>query len=294
MIQTWKLTKTKPDEIRFDDESSLDAITRQLPEGWYSTFRTFDSCSRVIGLSAHLKRLPHADASALRRNLTQLLEPYCPGEARIRVIETHAREFYISIEPLKPLPGQIYEKGVRVETTTIQRRDPRVKSTAFITASDTERKHLTQEGIFEALLVKSGRILEGMTSNFFYIPRAEQRLGGTKWKSKSASTAGSTSINPSAQRGILCTALRGVLYGVTRSMVIRAAHKRGMQVRYRALKLDQLPDVNEAFITSSSRGIVPVIQIDAFKVGQGRVGDDTKMLMQAYNELVIFQAEKIA
>ncbi|MCL4260312.1 MAG: hypothetical protein KJZ52_06775, partial [Anaerolineales bacterium] len=60
MIRTWKIAKTKLNEVRFDDNSSLDAVTRQLPNGWYSTFRTFDKCSRAIGLSAHLRRLPNA------------------------------------------------------------------------------------------------------------------------------------------------------------------------------------------------------------------------------------------
>ena len=179
-------------------------------------------------------------------------------------METHGREFYISIEPLKVLPPEIYEKGVRVETTTLRRNDPRVKSTDFIAASTDERKHIAKEGIFEALLVKNGRILEGMTSNFFYVAQ-----------------------------GILCTAQRDILLGVTRTMVIRAARGRGVEVRYRALKLDQLSLVKEAFITSSSRGIVPVVQIDDARVGQGRVGEMTKMLMNAYDEYVMLHAELI-
>jgi len=295
MTRTWKITKTKLDELRFDDNSSLDAVTRQLPDGYYSTFRTFDSCTRVIGLSAHLKRLPHADASFLRGCLTQLLRPYRADEARVRVMETKRGEFYISIEPLKLLPREVYEKGVRVETTTLHRNDPRTKSTAFISASDGERKHIAQEGIFEALLVKNGRILEGMTSNFFYIfrpERNEERLL-RRVQSKDASTAGLTSISPSAQRGIIYTAQRGILLGVTRTMVIRAARGRGLGVRFRSLRLDQLSRVKEAFITSSSRGIVPVIHIDDVIVGQGSPGKVTRMLMSAYDEYVLKHAEVI-
>lgn len=269
MIRTWKLTKNKAEEQRFEDESSLDAIARQLPEGWYSTFRTYDNSTRVIGLSEHLKRLPHADASFLRRNLIQLLETFRPGEARVRVLETRQKKFYVFIEPLIQFPRRLYEKGVRVETTTLHRENPRVKSTAFIGASSDERKHLAQTGIHEALLVKNGRILEGMTSNFFYI-------------------VGRDIIPP-----YLGTAGRGILPGVTRTMVIRAARGRGLQVRYRALTLDQVPAVNEAFITSSSRGIVPVIQIDNMLVGQGRVGEVAKLLMRAYEEYVLMHAEKI-
>ena len=287
MIRTWKLTNTQPDELHFDDESSLDAITRQLPDGYYSTFRTYDSCTRVIGLSTHLKRLPSVDASSLRRQLLLLLEPYRPDEARVRVMETKQGQVYVSIEPLKPLPREVYEKGVRVETTTIQRINPRIKSTTFITVSDQERRHIAQEGIFEALMVKNGKILEGMTSNFFYILRTER--------------ASTTPLRGSAQREILYTAQRDILLGVTRTMVIRAARGRGVEVIYRALKLDQLSAVQEAFITSSSRGIVPVIQIDHVRVGQGRrraerveaVGRITKELMRAYEEYVMKKAEKI-
>ncbi|WKZ48680.1 MAG: aminotransferase class IV [Anaerolineales bacterium] len=268
MIHTWKIS-THPIEIHFRDNSSLDAVTRQLPNGWYSTFRTFDSCTRVIGLSAHLKRLPHADASFLRASLTRLLDSFRPGEARVRVMEAGDGQFYISIEPLKLLPRETYENGVRVETTSLHRDDPRVKSSAFISASDEERKHLASEGIFEALLVKNGRILEGMTSNFFYIVERD-------------------GIPPHVS-----TASKDILLGVTRRMVIRAARGRGLGVRYRSLRLDQLSRVKEAFITSSSRGVVPVIQIDDVRVGQGRVGRTTKILMKAYEDYVIRHAEKI-
>jgi len=66
-----------------------------------------------------------------------------------------------------------------------------------------------------------------------------------------------------------------------------------VEVRFRALKLDQLSGVKEAFITSSSRGIVPVIQIDDVRVGQGRPGKMTWMLMSAYEKYVLNHAEKI-
>jgi branched-subunit amino acid aminotransferase/4-amino-4-deoxychorismate lyase len=92
---------------------------------------------------------------------------------------------------------------------------------------------------------------------------------------------------------VLCTAQRDILLGVTRRNVIRVARGRGLEMRYSPLKLDQLPAVNEAFITSSTRGIVPVIQIDNVTVGQGSPGRITKMLISAYNEYVLKAAEKI-
>jgi branched-chain amino acid aminotransferase len=284
MIQIWHVTPTQT--IQLDLEStSLDEVTRQLPEGYYSTFRTFDRCTRVLGLKAHLRRLyepvssPEVSAAFLRRQLRALLEPYRPDEARVRAIMTKQGKAYIVVEHLKPLTREVYEKGVHVETTALHREHPRLKSTAFIGRSNSERKHIAQEGIFEALLMKNGKILEGMTSNFFYIPRAER--------------SGTESATPTEREAILCTARNNILLGVTRKTVIDIARGRGLEVKYVPLKHDQLSAIDEAFITSSSRGIVPVVKIDDFTVGEGRPGPLTMQLIDSYEAYVLEKAEKI-
>jgi branched-chain amino acid aminotransferase len=274
MIKTWHITKTQNTELQID-AASLDEVTRQLPEGYYSTFRTFDRCTRVLGFDSHLRRLyepvsaPEVDGSFLRRQLRALLEPYRPHEARVRVVVTGAGEAYIAIEPLKPLPRVVYEKGVRVELTPLQRQNPRLKSTTFIARSDSERKHITQEGIFEALLVKDGNILEGMTSNFFYIVERD-------------------GLPPR-----LYTAGEDILLGITRQTVIDVAQELELEVVYEPLKQDQIASIDEAFITSSSRGIVPVIQIDGVRIGQGIPSPITRQLTSAYEAYVTEHAQGI-
>jgi len=276
MIRTWRVTPTQ--NVPLDNgDLSLDDVTRQLPDGYYSTFRTFDGCQRVLGLSAHLRRLydpvsaPEVSHSFLRQQMRTLLEPYRPGEARIRAVMTKQGEVYLAIAPLSVLPREIYEKGVQVETTELEREQPRLKSTAFIGRSDSERKHIAQQGIFEALLVKDGNILEGMTSNFFYV------------------------VAPDASPIPLSigTARADILLGITRKTVIDLARGRGLEVKYQPLKRDQLAAVSEAFLTSSSRGIVPVIKIDDVAIGQGSPGPATRQLLQAYDEHVIQKAENI-
>ena len=270
MIRIWNITPEHNIGINLTNSSSLDSVTHQLPDGYYSTFRTYDGCRRVLGLKVHLRRLydpvtsPDVSASFLRRQLVTLLEHFLPDEARVRVIMTKLGQVYVVAEPLKLLSNAVYGNGVRVETTEIHRDSPRLKSTAFIGASDSERKHIAQEGIFEALLVKNGKILEGMTSNFFHV-----------------------------KDNILYTAQRDILLGVTRRTVIHLARGRGVDVKYQPLKLDHLSAVDEAFITSSSRGVVPVTRIDEATIEQGRPGQITRMLMSAYDEYVLKHAEKI-
>lgn len=285
MIQTWHITRTH--NIKLDlQASTLDEVTRQLPDGYYSTFRTFDGCLRVLGLTSHLRRLygpvssAEVDEAVLRRQLRTLLESYRPGEARVRAVMTREGQAYLAMAPLS-LPRAIYENGVRAETTPLQREHPRLKSTSFIDRSDAERKHIAEEGIFEALLVKEGQILEGMTSNFFYILRAERSEERSLLRAQS-------------KREItLCTARNHILLGITREMVIDLAQAGGLEVKYRPLKLDQLPEIEEAFLTSSSRGIVPIVQIDHLPVGQGSPGPITQQLSAAYEQAIIQRAEEI-
>jgi branched-subunit amino acid aminotransferase/4-amino-4-deoxychorismate lyase len=262
--------------------SSLDEVTRQLPEGYYSTFRTFDGCTRVLGLSMHLRRLyqpvptPEVDESFLRRQLRGLLEPFQPREARIRAVMTKQGETFVAIEPLQPLPREILEKGVSVVTTELQREHPRLKSTSFISRSDWERTYIAAEGIFEALLVKHGNILEGMTSNFFYLGQA------SPWRRGDI-----------ANLPYIGTAGNDILFGITRRTVIEVARQMGLEVKDLALKRDQLHEVNEAFLTSSSRGLVPIVKIDGAIIGQGSPGPMTKQLSAAYEAYVIENAESI-
>ena len=75
-INLWRITPSQNIKTELD-AASLDEVTRQLPDGYYSTFRTFDGCSRVLGLTAHLERLygpvsaPEVGASFLRRQFAR-------------------------------------------------------------------------------------------------------------------------------------------------------------------------------------------------------------------------------
>jgi len=274
MTKVWKIsTANESGEIELPDMSTLDAITRQLPSGYYSTFRTFGAGRRVLGLRAHLQRLydPPAmqnikvsvDAAMLRKFLSDALRNY-RSEARVRLIMSREGQVYVVIETLKSLPPEIYSHGVKVVTSDVQRENPRLKSTNFISASERERVQISRRNIFEALLIRNGSILEGITSNFFYVMYDK-----------------------------LATARQNVLLGVTRRTVLRVARGSGLEIIYRSLKRKQVPALSEAFLTSSSRGIVPIVQIDDVLVGEGAPGSVTKKLMDGYRSYVMQHAELI-
>jgi branched-chain amino acid aminotransferase len=248
-----------------------------LPAGLYTTFRTYAERTKVLGLRAHLDRL-YLPAKAegfsivlrhqddLRQTLADLLKRYEAPEARVRLILDMTQEqgtLYVLLQPMNPLPAEIYTDGVSVEISKSSRDRPSLKQTAFIGESAFDRKRVG-EGVFEILLTQRGRILEGMTSNFFYL------------------------LN-----GVLCTAGRGILIGVTRQAVIALAKRNGIQVSYKALPLNDIPLVEEVFITSSSRGIVPVVRVDGQQIEDGQVGELTRKLIKLYEDDVLSLAEEI-
>jgi branched-chain amino acid aminotransferase len=251
---------------------TLDETTRELPQGFYTTFSTLSGGEKVLGLRVHLQRLyvpaaemglaPSVDESTLRLRVADMVKINLPQESRARLILTKDDgTVYVGIQPFTPLPESVYRDGVHVITSSISRSDPRIKGTDFITKSVEQRK-LVRGEVFEILLAHDGKILEGMTSNFYAI------------KGKT-----------------LVTARSGILLGVTRRAVLRIAREEGMSIEYRSPKVGERFD--EAFLTSSSRGVVPIVSIDNQPVGQGKVGKWTKILSKSYQAYVEERSEKI-
>ena len=224
-----------------------------------------------MGLHAHLQRLfvpaieeglkPSVNEQVLQNRVASLATTNLPRESRIRLILTkNDGTIYIGIQPFIPLSRHVYENGVKVITAELVRKDPRIKDTGFISSSIVERAQVDAD-VFEVLLTKNGNILEGMTSNFY-------------------ATKGNT----------LITARRGILLGVTRRAILRLARGQGMSIIYHSPSVDK--KFHEAFLTSSSRGVVPIIAIDGRPVGKGRVGRQVEMLSKAYQSYVEERSER--
>jgi branched-chain amino acid aminotransferase len=258
--------------------STLDGMTASLPVGFYTTFSTLAAGTKVLGLQAHLDRLfvpakamrlkPAVDENTLRTRIAEIVQANLPNESRVRLILTKdAGRLYIAFQPFIAPPQEIYENGVHVITSDVSRSDPRIKGTDFISKSAEQRKLVTGD-VYEILLVHNGKILEGMTSNFYAVKVAQD-----------------------SSRATLITARSGILLGVTRRAVLRLARGEGMSIQYRAPRVGE--NFDEAFLTSSSRGVVPIVKIDNQPVGQGRVGDWAKTLRKAYQAYVEERSEEI-
>ena len=261
----------------FYQEKTLDEISRKLPQGLYSTFRTYFGAQKVIGLGVHLNRIfvkceeagikPSVTSDGLRLGIRRLLQEFGPKEARVRIclsLLDQPGQIFVLIENFKPVDEDIIQHGVSVVTTGIVRTDPRIKSTEFINKSQMERQALAAKGIYEALITRNEQIMEGMTSNFYAV-----------------------------QNSKVITARNGILLGVTRRVILRLIRVQAMLIEYRSLRIAELPSIDEAFITSSSRGVVPVVCINGITVGEGKPGNITNLLRATYDTYVAQKAETI-
>lgn len=251
---------------------TLDEISRALPAGTYTTLRTYGG-RRFLDLPHHLSRLVESlrlmggpdrvDLGEVREALAGALQATGYAETRARVtIPLAGAPIFVTVEPFTPYPPALYYDGVRTVTMLMARQNPRAKSTAFI-APSRELKGQMPPGIHEVLMVDgSGAILEGFSSNFFAILNGE-----------------------------LHTADEGVLAGVTRGITLRAAEGL-LPIRLTPVFQTDIPALSEAFITSSSREVMPVVLINDDRIGDGRPGPMTRAIAQRFAQLVTDLSEE--
>lgn len=251
-------------------------IISRLPSGVFTTIRT-KSKARAFQISSHLTRLVesiilsgeefHYSIEDLRPVLLEILKKQKGNEHRIR-FHLPLNELsicYIFVENFLPYSEENYTNGICVKTNQLLRINPKAKLSNFLKESLEEKKHLAEIGIEESLILDENQfILEGLSSNFFGIRENQIR-----------------------------TAEKNVLNGITRKIVIIEAQKLGIKIKYEPVKFIELSELDEAFITSTSRKIMPVIQIDSFMVGNGKPGPITNQLINVFKKRFLQEFETI-
>ncbi len=148
------------------------------------------------------------------------------------------------------------EVGIRVITTPDLRwKRCDVKSVNLV-ANALAKKKAQRAGAVEAVLIDDGMVREGASSNFFVV-----------------------------RRGVVITHLLDphILPGVVRDRTISLALEAKIGVDERPLREAELFDVDEAFITSTTNGVMPVTAIDGRPVGSGQRGPVTAELQRLFD-----------
>ncbi len=255
-------------------DSLADAAMKE-PAGVYTVARTYER-NKALLLDAHLDRLERSaqlegisvtlDRIALRDALRALIEQSGYSESRFRITIPHElpTEPILSLEPYKPVAPEAIADGVRAITLPLERHNPTAKTTAWMTARRSAVESFPTV-IYEGILISSdSALLEGTSSNFYAI-----------------------------KAGNLYTAPDNiVLGGIARKIVLTVAPD-VLPVILESVYLGDISALAEAFITSSGRGVVPVVEIDGNRIGDGRPGSFTFKLREAYNTWAAAHLEPI-
>ena len=73
-----------------------------------------------------------------------------------------------------------------------------------------------------------------------------------------------------------------ILHGITRAAVLRFAQEAQMEVEERSFTIDEAKEADEAFTTSASAFVMPVVEIDGVQMGDGTPGPVSKRLREIY------------
>ncbi|WP_457107592.1 D-amino-acid transaminase [Methylobacterium sp. P5_C11] len=249
-------------------------------DGIYEVSAIIDG--RLVDNAAHLARLdrslgeigirnPH-DAAGWERLQTELVARNGVTEGLVYMQVTRGvaeRDFAFPKAGTEPtvvmftqaktvLANPLAETGARVitvEDLRWKRRD--IKSVALL-AQVLAKQQAAEAGVAEAWMVEDGAVTEGSSSTAFIVSR--DRVLVTR---------------------PLSTAL---LPGITRASVLRLAEEADLRIEERLIPVAEAHDAQEAFYTSASAFVMPVIAIDGRQIGEGRPGPLTRRLRELYIE----------
>ena len=160
-----------------------------------------------------------------------------------------------------PLPATI-ERGIRLFTVHVRRGDPAVQDQKLNSHSKlnciTACIQATQAGADEALMLDPHGFVATCNSTHFFIVRK-----GEVWTSS----------------GDYC------LGGITRANVIRICRGEGIPVFEKNFSLTDVYGADEAFVTGTFAGVVPVTEVDGRQLTQGR-GPMVERLQGLYKALM--------
>ena len=147
------------------------------------------------------------------------------------------------------------QKGIKVISIDDIRWGRRDIKTVQLLYPSMGKMMAKNAGADDAWLVEDGFVTEG-TSNNAYIVKGNK---------------------------IITRALSNdILHGITRAAVLRFAREAQMEVEERNFTIDEAKEADEAFITSASTFVMPVVQIDGVQLGDGTPGRVAPRLREIY------------
>jgi branched-chain amino acid aminotransferase len=258
-------------------------------EGVYETIRTYNG--EPFLFDRHMQRLrtsaamimldvPLSNQDYLQRSLETMQAAGLGrtgdgafAEAYIRILHTRGigdltydpaatptPSVVVIVKPLPVTPEVHYQKGVKVCMVDIIRNHPRsvnplIKSNNLLNNALCMQQAMRKGGVEGVFRNYKGELSECSQSNLFIVKNGVVRT-------------------PPLDAGLLA--------GITRAFIFELGADSGVRVEEVALKDEDLFSADEAFFTSTTKELMPIVQVDDKTIGTGRPGPVTQQLLGAY------------
>jgi branched-chain amino acid aminotransferase len=251
-------------------------------EGIYETMRTYhrrpflyDRHMRRLRRSARMIELPlpftDEELAAQIRDTQAMAR--IDGEAYIRVLITRGigeltydlratpdPSIVIIVKPQVDPEPAVYEKGVRVVIVDIVRNhpdsvNPMIKSNNLMNSALAMQEAIKQNGYEGVMRNYRGELSECTTANLFIV------------RNKVA-------LTPPLEAGLLP--------GITREFLFDVGKEVGVDVDERVMRDEDLFGADEAFLTSTTREVVPIVTVNDRTIGRGVPGPITLKLLEGF------------
>ncbi len=255
-------------------------------EGIYETLRTYNG--QPFLFERHMRRLrnsagmlaldvPMSDADIDRR-FRETMQAAGLGdgperEAYIRILITRGigeltydpaacptPSVVVIVKPNVDPPRDVFERGVKVSLVGVVRNHPGSVNT-LIKSNNLLNNALAMQqafrsGSYEGIMRNyRGELAECTQSNFFIVKNG-------------------AALTPPIDAGLLA--------GITREFLFEVGADVAIPVREQVLRDEDLFGADEAFLTSTTRELVPIVQVDDRRIGSGAPGPVTRALLDAY------------
>jgi len=274
-------------EFKKEDEAKVSVFDRGLlfSDSLYEVTTVIDG--KLIDFNNHMKRLDrsmtelkfkkllnHEDILVFHRKLIEL-NNLKEGMIYLQVTRgVTDRSFDMPKNEIKPtvlaftqekiiIDSESAKNGIKVMTLEDMRwKRCDIKTTQLLYAS-MAKTEATEKGFDDAWMIRQGYITEGSSSNAWII------------KGKIVMTRHSDNL---------------ILSGITRDAIFKCAKDLGYEVVTKNISLQDAQSAHEAFITSATACVMPVVKINTNQIGDGKPGKFVTALRAEYIKQAIASA----
>src|SRR3954471_15761240 len=257
-------------------------------EGIYETLRTYNG--QPFLFDRHMERLRKSadmlalavplDDAAIDARFRETMRAAGLGdspdrEAYIRILVTRGvgeltydpaatpdPSIVVIVKPHVPPMAEVFERGVNVSLVSIVRNhpgsvNPLIKSNNLLNNALAMQTAFRRNGYEGIMRNYRGELAECTQSNFFIVKNG-------------------VALTPALDAGLLA--------GITRAFMFEVGSDIGVAVREAVLRDDDLFGADEAFLTSTTREVVPIVRVDDCTIGSGRPGAVTRALLDGFRQ----------